>query len=727
MSGASEIGIRISLEGGKEAATQAAAVADSLKGVGDAARSAGAGAVEGSGGIDTMSASLGKLDSSGLVAGTSLGELDAMSKRTAVDMTLLRGEVDTTLTGIAKSEATLTVNTGFLAGALNGLGLDGAKLAANFETLGKYSALAVAAVGAVVTYETAKMALGFDNTTTSIAATADMSEKSASTITNAFLHTTDSVTFNAQQMATAFQPISGQLQSITHGALDAQSSMIFMNAAMNLSTASGEALGITTASVADILQAYSLGVGKAAYVSNILFNTSRLTATSTTELASTMDSLHARLGQVVPSLADTSGLLYDLAQHGVSGSRGTRMATGALETLLSGSVATNSMLSVLGISLSSFYGPNGKFIGMANAIGILQPALAGLTTRNKLLAESALFGAGAAEAMGKTVLAGPAAYDKYRAAVTKHNAVEQAAAKVTKSLDGEIKLLEKDVHNMGITIGQFVLPKLVAIGKWMMNNKPIVIALAVVIGGVLVAAVVAWVASLFTLTGVLLAVGLAMDALPFVVIVAALVFLYANWHKIWADIKIDFDMFWGWFKGILRNDFVLYLLGPIGWLIFLGQHWKTIWNGMKDVVQTVWNSLKPIFDKLKEGLHLIGDAVHAVGGFFGGAGHMLGFAEGGVVPGPQGAPMLAMVHGGEVITPPQNIYNATNSAMSPVMLGQAVSKIAPGNANSSAVPSQVIANAAGGPGQPIVIQLVVDRRVLAELVYTEMQQSYARR
>jgi hypothetical protein len=29
-----------------------------------------------------------------------------------------------------------------------------------------------------------------------------------------------------------------------------------------------------------------------------------------------------------------------------------------------------------------------------------------------------------------------------------------------------------------------------------------------------------------------------------------------------------------------------------------------------------------------------------------------GFAQGGVVPGPNGAPAMAMVHGGEVITPP---------------------------------------------------------------------------
>ena len=39
------------------------------------------------------------------------------------------------------------------------------------------------------------------------------------------------------------------------------------------------------------------------------------------------------------------------------------------------------------------------------------------------------------------------------------------------------------------------------------------------------------------------------------------------------------------------------------------------------------------------------------GGFFGGLLKMFGFANGGVVPGPRGAPRLALVHGGETILP----------------------------------------------------------------------------
>jgi phage-related minor tail protein len=46
-----------------------------------------------------------------------------------------------------------------------------------------------------------------------------------------------------------------------------------------------------------------------------------------------------------------------------------------------------------------------------------------------------------------------------------------------------------------------------------------------------------------------------------------------------------------------------------------------------------------------------GSASKAVG-LIGGVGKVLGFADGGVVPGPKGAPVPAVVHGGETITPP---------------------------------------------------------------------------
>lgn len=69
---------------------------------------------------------------------------------------------------------------------------------------------------------------------------------------------------------------------------------------------------------------------------------------------------------------------------------------------------------------------------------------------------------------------------------------------------------------------------------------------------------------------------------------------------------------------------------------------------------------------------VIGGVLHSVG--------IPGFQAGGVVPGPLGAPMLAMVHGGEVVTPPgrspsgttYNINVAASPLASPAETGRAV-------------------------------------------------------
>ena len=48
----------------------------------------------------------------------------------------------------------------------------------------------------------------------------------------------------------------------------------------------------------------------------------------------------------------------------------------------------------------------------------------------------------------------------------------------------------------------------------------------------------------------------------------------------------------------------------------------------------------------------VGNVIPGAGGTIGGPGTMIGFAEGGMVPGPKGAPMPALVHGGEMILNP---------------------------------------------------------------------------
>ena len=76
----------------------------------------------------------------------------------------------------------------------------------------------------------------------------------------------------------------------------------------------------------------------------------------------------------------------------------------------------------------------------------------------------------------------------------------------------------------------------------------------------------------------------------------------------------------------------------------------THWDKVVDVLKTVWDWFKRILSFTPIGL--IGQAISA-------GGDLLGFQDGGIVPGAIGAPQLAVVHGGELVTPAPQVSRIT--------------------------------------------------------------------
>lgn len=83
---------------------------------------------------------------------------------------------------------------------------------------------------------------------------------------------------------------------------------------------------------------------------------------------------------------------------------------------------------------------------------------------------------------------------------------------------------------------------------------------------------------------------------------------------------------------------------------------KGIFDGIVDVLSEIISKFMIMNDWIKRmsstgrglGTFLFGNPLQAAGTL----GRMLGFAEGGIVPGPRGSPQMAVVHGGETIIPP---------------------------------------------------------------------------
>jgi TP901 family phage tail tape measure protein len=89
--------------------------------------------------------------------------------------------------------------------------------------------------------------------------------------------------------------------------------------------------------------------------------------------------------------------------------------------------------------------------------------------------------------------------------------------------------------------------------------------------------------------------------------------------------------------------------------------WATIFGWIGDAVQACWNFIKPIVDAISHAVGGVAGAVGKIAGVAGKVGKFLGFEDGGIVPGAKGAPMLAVVHGGEYV-----VSNAMQAGQKPI-------------------------------------------------------------
>jgi hypothetical protein len=114
----------------------------------------------------------------------------------------------------------------------------------------------------------------------------------------------------------------------------------------------------------------------------------------------------------------------------------------------------------------------------------------------------------------------------------------------------------------------------------------------------------------------------------------------------------------------------------------LGKAWDTIWHGIQLTVSSVWNTIKPFVNDISGFFDKMGKGLSNPGQLGANVAHMLGFDEGGWVPGSPGTPLLAVVHGGEFVVSRDMLAGRNPS---PIQVGRT-----PGSVGT------------GGPTQPVI-------------------------
>jgi hypothetical protein len=226
-----------------------------------------------------------------------------------------------------------------------------------------------------------------------------------------------------------------------------------------------------------------------------------------TDQATAQTNLKAALDALPPSLQKLAAQY----QTGTMTAKQVTAATSGLDTAqaslwkqfvtASGKAQTaTTAVSALGLTV---YNAQGKFVGMGSIIGQLAPKLDAMKTSTgqyntaaQMAALTQVFGASASKSLLTTVLAGPAAYAKAQAAVNNAAAAHHALQVQQQTLGHEFEAIKVQVVDFATRFGLVLLP-IVKQGLhvfadflgFLESHKPILYAVAGIIGTVLAAAV----------------------------------------------------------------------------------------------------------------------------------------------------------------------------------------------------------------------------------------------
>ena len=437
-------------------------------------------------------------------------------------------------------------------------GEEGAVLALG-KGLGSKLAEAIGGAIAAGAALSAKMAVEMGQADALIQGNAQITQKAATDIGDAMLKTAGQSTFSGHEMAKAFGPVAGVIQAVSGHALNQADAMKVMKASTDLAEASQGDLANTTAVLASVMRSYKIDAGGAADASNILFNVSRSTGLGLDSIAMAANKMHARLGEASPTLKDTGTLVLDLAQHGVTGTKSLMIMQAGITTLMSGGKVTNDVLKILGVTV---YDSSGKFVGMRNVLAQLSPKLSGMTEEQRRMTEQALFGKSAAGALNDTLLAGAKGYDTASAAAVKKNAVDEAAKANAKTLEGQMKTLRGAVSDYATLIGEKVIPLITGVVTWFTKHKGVAIALAAVIGTVMVGALAVWTASVVANS---------------VTVIARIALMVAGWFGL-ATEQEAYSLSTRLAMGASTKDIISATVKQIAALAVAGAKW--VWSGV---------------------------------------------------------------------------------------------------------------------------------------------------
>jgi TP901 family phage tail tape measure protein len=462
--------------------------------------------------------------------------------------------------------------------------------------------------------------------------------------------------------------------SISAG-VDPAQARAFVEEAAKLATAGATDISVATDGLTGVVNAYGAANLSAAQASDILFGTVKAGKTTIDELAS-------KVANVTP-IASELGIGFDqvgAAFASVTATTGnTAEASTQLRAILSelskdGQKAFKNFADATGTSFREFIA-NGGTLGDA-----LVELEAYAAESGKSLGD--MFGS--VEAGGAAlILAGDGAAkfnDSLGSIQDGAGSTQAAYEEMEESLAVQLDKVKASLSVAALNIGTAIAPALTGLAEGLAGVATFLAELPGPIGAVATGALGLGGALLFLAGPIMRATSLIkgmfalLTANPYVLIIAAtialVIVIVKNWDTIVAAVTTAMQWIWGVIQtvwggirdflgsvldvigGYIEMRFIAPVRAIIGFFQDLPGYASTAWNAVVDAVTSAVDRLRDLLGELA-GLadRALGPIDEIVGGVAGFAGGLLGFDDGGVVPGPKGAPRLVLAHGGETILP----------------------------------------------------------------------------
>lgn len=441
---------------------------------------------------------------------------------------------------------------------------------------GKVAMLALGVAAAGVAYESVKLAASFDQTMELIHTQAGASQQEVERLKNSVLDLAPATGIGPEKLAEG-------LYHIESTGFRGQQAMDILKAA-----AQDAAMGLADLDTVTYALSGTMSVGM-----KDIKDAADATAYLNTIVGMgdmKMDKLAAAIGTgVLPSfksaglgMKDFGAALATISDNSVGADEAATRLRMTVSLMAAPSLKAKDALASIGIGATQLADDMRKPDGLLGAVMDLKTHLeeSGKTASQQNAIISEAFGGGRSSSAILTLLEETdrlkSKYGQIGTTASRAAQQQEAWAQQQKQFSQQMKQLGAEVQEIGVKIGEFLIPYIQKSAEWLTKHTEAVKIAALVIGGVLVAAMMAFTYSVIANTVAMLANPVTWIVLAIVAAVALLVVGIYELVKHWGAV-------WGWIKSVSLTVWHALVTA-----------WNATVHGIETAVMWVWNTiLKP--------------------------------------------------------------------------------------------------------------------------------------